>query len=263
TGNFLSPDAAGRLNVPVKKTIPYQLTVVDGTEIGYQNGIIDHSTIPTKTNIEGHCSDTQFDIVEMGSKEAILGMPWIREHNPDIDWKERKITFSRCSCVGKGADSELPVQYREFKDLFENPEDMRALPEHRPWDHEIKLKEGHDLRKQKLRPYNWRNLQLLEEYVKEGIRKGHIRKSDSPIASNMLIAKKKDDPKGRACVDYREVNNATVKDAYPLPTGQYLRDKLGRAKIFTKLDQRNAFGLIRIKPGDEWKTAFVLPSGLY
>jgi hypothetical protein len=42
-----------------------------------------------------------------------------------------------------------------------------------------------------------------------------------------------------------------------------LRDKLSKAKIFTKLDQRNAFNLIRIKEGHEWKYAFVVPSGLY
>jgi hypothetical protein len=48
-----------------------------------------------------------------------------------------------------------------------------------------------------------------------------------------------------------------------LPSAQYLRDKLAKAKIFTKIDQRNAFNLIRIKKGYEWKSAFLVLSGLY
>ena len=78
----------------------------------------------------------------------------------------------------------------------------------------------------------------------------------------MLIARKKGDPKERPCVDYRELNDATIRDVYPLPNAQYLQDKLAEAVEFTVLDQRNAFNLIRIKAGYKYKTAFILPSGL-
>ena len=79
----------------------------------------------------------------------------------------------------------------------------------------------------------------------------------------MLIAKKPGDPDGRPCGDFRGLNDATIRDQYPIPSAQYLRDRLAKAKIFTKIDQRNAFNLIRIKEGHEWKTAVLVPSGLY
>jgi len=74
------------------------------------------------------------------------------------------------------------------------------------------------------------------------------------------------------CVDYRQLNDITIKDAYPLPLISDLRDRLHGAKWFTALDLPDAYNLIRIKKGDEWKTAFrsteghfeylVMPMGL-
>jgi transposase InsO family protein len=158
---------------------------------------------------------------------------------------------------------EIPKPYQGYASLFEDPQDWRALPEHQPWDHEINFKEGFTPPAEKLRHHNPQNLRILEEYRRKGVEKGHIRKSKSPSAVNMLIARKKEDPKGRPCGDYRLTNAGTIRDVYPIPNAQYLRDKLGKAKIYTKLDQRNAFNLIRIAKGQEWKTAFVLPSGLW
>ena len=155
------------------------------------------------------------------------------------------------------------MQYAKYSRLFENPEDFRALPEHQPWDHEINLKEGKNLPTQKLRRHRYDNTRTLEEYAQMALKKGWLRPSKSPVASNMHVAYKKDDPKGRPCGDFRELNEATIRDQYPLPNAQYLRDKLAKAKKFTKLDQRSAFNLIRIKEGHEWMTAVLFPSGLY
>ena len=58
------------------------------------------------------------------------------------------------------------------------------------------------------------------------------------------------------CVDYHGLNKATVKNRYPLPLLSGLLDQLGKAKIFTKIDLQGAYNLVRIKEGDEWKTAF-------
>ena len=91
----------------------------------------------------------------------------------------------------------------------------------------------------------------MDEYVAKALAKGHVRLSKSLAASNILIAAKPDDPKGRPYGDFRRLNDATIRDLYPLPNTDYLRDLLGKAKIFTKLDQRGAFNLIRIKEGHE------------
>ncbi|KAL8411455.1 hypothetical protein RB596_000918 [Gaeumannomyces avenae] len=65
------------------------------------------------------------------------------------------------------------------------------------------------------------------------------------------------------CIDYRPLNEATIKDRYPLPFIDELRDKLGKAKYFTALDLRKAYGLLRIKEGQEWMTAFRTRMGVF
>ena len=60
----------------------------------------------------------------------------------------------------------------------------------------------------------------------------------------------------RTCVDYRAINKLTVKNRCPLPLISETLDRLRSAKVFTKLDLKGAYNLIRIAEGDEWKTAF-------
>src|SRR5205814_3307007 len=60
----------------------------------------------------------------------------------------------------------------------------------------------------------------------------------------------------RLCVDYRGLNRVTIKNRYPLPLISEMLDRLRSGKVFTKIDLRGAYNLVRIRPGDEWKTAF-------
>ena len=64
-------------------------------------------------------------------------------------------------------------------------------------------------------------------------------------------------------MDYRALNDITVKNSYPLPLINELQDKLQGKKWFTKFDIPGAFNRIRMKKGDEWKTAFRTREGLY
>ncbi|QRW24326.1 Retrotransposable element Tf2 protein [Rhizoctonia solani] len=82
------------------------------------------------------------------------------------------------------------------------------------------------------------------------------------MASPILFVKKKNG-KLRMCVDYRRLNSMTKKNAYPLPLPQNLIEKLQGAKIFSKFDLRAGYNLVRIKEGDEWKTAFKTKYGLF
>ena len=85
--------------------------------------------------------------------------------------------------------------------------------------------------------------------------KGFIRKSESPAGFPILFVPEKDG-KLRLCVDYRRLNDITVKNRYLLPNISELQDRLSGAKFFTALDLRGAYNLIRMKKGEEWKTAF-------
>jgi hypothetical protein len=67
----------------------------------------------------------------------------------------------------------------------------------------------------------------------------------------------------RLCVDYRALNAITKKNRYPLPLIEETLRQVAGARYFTRLDLRSAFNLIRIKAGDEWKTAFRTRYGLF
>ena len=87
------------------------------------------------------------------------------------------------------------------------------------------------------------------------MKKGFIRKSTLLAGYPILFALKKDG-KLRLCVDYRQLNSITVKNRYTLPRSTELMDRFQGAKVFSKLDLRSAYNLIRMKEGEEWKTAF-------
>ncbi len=99
-------------------------------------------------------------------------------------------------------------------------------------------------------------------YIEEELTKGFIRPSTSPASAGFFFVKKKDGGL-RPCIDYRGLNDITVKFRYPLPLVPSSLEQLRQAKYFTKLDLRCAYNLIRIKDGDEWKTAFSTSTGHY
>lgn len=157
--------------------------------------------------------------------------------------------------------ARIPQEYRQYDKLFKEELDT-GLPEHSQWDHEIPLKEGAQLRFSKVYPTNPEQQEALGEYIKKNLAIKFIRPSTSPVGYPVLFVPKKNG-KPRLCVDYRHLNDNTIKNRYPLPLIPELRDKLYGAEWFTALDLKGAYNLIRIKEGDEWKTAFRTRYGLY
>jgi hypothetical protein len=105
-------------------------------------------------------------------------------------------------------------------------------------------------------------LKALDEYLEEGLKRSTLRRSEAPAACSFFFIDKKDG-KLRPVQDYRPLNDITVKNAAPIPLIPELVDKLLGARYFTKLDVRWGYNNIRIREGDEWKTAFKTPRGLY
>ncbi|KAH9273590.1 hypothetical protein BASA83_003919 [Batrachochytrium salamandrivorans] len=91
--------------------------------------------------------------------------------------------------------------------------------------------------------------------------KGFIRNSSSPHGAPCFFVKQKD--KLRLCMDYRGLNKNTVKDRNPIPLISELLRTLSTGKIFTTLDLRGAYNLLRIKEGDESKTSFITKYGQF
>ena len=104
--------------------------------------------------------------------------------------------------------------------------------------------------------------QEVETHVSDMLRGGVIEPSTSPWASAIVLVKKKDGST-RFCVDYRRLNNFTIKDAYPLPRIDESLDQLSGAQWFSTLDMNSGYWQIELDPADKHKTAFVTRQGLY
>lgn len=154
----------------------------------------------------------------------------------------------------------IPAEYRMYDKLFQEELDTK-IPEHSNWDHEIKLTDD-NVPFQKIYSLNEKELTELRGYIDDGLRKGHIRQSTSPAGAPMMFVPKKNG-KLRPVIDFRRLNALTIKDRTPLPLITELKDRLQGKQIFTALDLKGAYNLIRIKEGDEWKTAFRTKFGLF
>ncbi|KAH9429770.1 hypothetical protein MCOR02_000003 [Pyricularia oryzae] len=141
----------------------------------------------------------------------------------------------------------LPETIREFADVF-SPQEAEKLPPHRPSDHHIPLIEGKTPPFGPLYAMSREELITLKEWLTAELKKGFIRPSSSPVASPVLFVKKQGGGL-RFCVDYRALNNITVKDRYPLPLIRETLNNLAGMKFFSKIDIVSAFNNIRIKKG--------------
>jgi len=143
----------------------------------------------------------------------------------------------------------LPEEYQEYRDIF-STQKAKLLPEHRPYDLAIQIKGD------KIPPlgpiYSLSALELktLQEFLEENIKTGIICPSKSPCGAPVLFVKKKDGTLC-LCVDYHGLNRMTRKDRYLIPLLNDLLDAPRKARIYSKIDLKSAYHLVRIAKGDE------------
>ncbi|KAK8916810.1 hypothetical protein KSP39_PZI022605 [Platanthera zijinensis] len=154
---------------------------------------------------------------------------------------------------------DLAHLLENFSDIFQTP---GGVPPARHCDHKIPLQNPNTV--VKVRPYRYPHCQKTEidRMVEDMLSQGLIRPSTSSFSSPVLLIKKKDGT-WRFCVDYRALNAATTRDAFPMPTADELFDELHGAALFSKLDLQSGYHQVRMHPDDIHKTAFRTPQGLY
>ncbi len=198
-----------------------------------------------------------------------LGRPWLSQHSPIVRWESSEILQWSESCFQNSLSNvpvppvchsslqvnstvveshepleqhSIPSDYPAFQNVF-SKQTATQLPPHQPWDCVIERK-------------------AMEDYIQEVLQQRFIRPSTSPATSSFFFVGKKDGGL-RPCIDYRTLNAHTVKLPYPLPLVPAALEELHGARIFSKLDLRSVYNLVRIREGDEWKTGFITPSGHY
>jgi hypothetical protein len=204
--------------------------------------------------------------------DVILGMNWLAQHKAILNTNLRTIRLSYgheevllsipvailAKPFGRVYEAIMPeIQdipvVCEFLDVF--PEDLPGLPPERDVEFVIELKP--DTTPISRRSYQMppNDLAELKTQLQDLLEKGFIQPSLSPWGCPAIFVKKKDQTL-RICVDYRPLNEVTIKNKYPLPRIDILFDQLTRARVFSKIDLRSGYHQIRIRREDIPKTAF-------
>jgi hypothetical protein len=193
-------------------------------------------------------------------------MDWLSKHKVLIDCAKKSVKFTtpegkemefvaeqvvtakgvanhvRVNQLDASPGSEVPV-VTEFPNVF--PEELPGMPPDRDIEFVIELKPG-TTPIYKI-PYRMATPELaeLKEHIKKLLQKEFIRPSSSPWGAPVIFVPKKDGTQ-RLCVDYRALNEVTVKNKYLLPRIDDLFDQLHGAYVFSKIDLRSGYHQLKI-----------------
>ncbi|OAV86142.1 hypothetical protein PTTG_30057 [Puccinia triticina 1-1 BBBD Race 1] len=197
------------------------------------------------------CSQVTLYLTKLASANIILGNSWLKNtglfvggSNCDVVMYDSVQEICVADC------NEAKVLTQEFADVFVT-ESLARLPPHRgQFDCKVNLKEGAIPPFGKM--YNLSKLERdeLKTYVDDNLAKGFIRLSSSSAAAPIFYVKV-EGKANRPCVDYRILNNMTVRDSYPLPVIAHLLNNLQGCKFLSKIDLKAAFNLLRVADGHE------------
>lgn len=116
--------------------------------------------------------------------------------------------------------------------------------------------------KQRVRPIHPSDYEAVRLHLQELKDANIICESESPFASPIVIVKKKNGAI-RLCIDYRKLNNQTIKDAYALPNIEEMFSALTGSKWFSVMDLKAGYYQVEVEEEDKYKTAFVTPMGFW
>jgi hypothetical protein len=224
--------------------------------------------------------DFPSNLILLDSKgiDIILGMDWLSKYNRVIQCARKVVKLTKKDgtsvefvvMVQSGPDSKLNQTkaialedirvVQDFSSVFS--EELPGMPPDRDIEFLIELLPGTPPISK--RPYRMPMNELVElkKQIAELQAKGFIWPSSSPWGAPVLFMEKKDGTQ-RMCVDYRSVNEVTIKNKYPLPRIEDLFDQLKEASIFSKIDLRSGYHQLKIRESDILKTVFHTRYGLY
>lgn len=276
--NFISSTFVTHHGLPIAMlSSPINLQLADGSV-----STISHSTVALTLQIGQHLETITFLITDL-SRSAILGYPWLSKHNPTIDWSSKSLLFNPSSSIAishiesakfselvypnfsetTSAAGLLPQKIIDrYSDVFSKTNASLLAP-HRPgFDFAINLEPSHFPPSSKVYNLTGDERIAMKKWLDENLANGFIKSSHSPYAAPCFFIKKKSGEL-RLCMDYRKLNNITVKTRYPLPLISEIIRAVSAGNIFTALDLRGAYNLLRVREGDEHKLSFITNYGQY
>ncbi|XP_072771297.1 uncharacterized protein KIAA0040 homolog isoform X2 [Nerophis lumbriciformis] len=214
---------------------PIRAKALDGKELF----VITHVTELIRINIKDHEEKIRLYLFKAASHTLILGLPWLFQHNPQIDWRTGEIKAWGKDCIDcfMGAthkksvaqlnlfsanpttESEypdlksVPPCYHQLREAFSKTKAM-SLPPHRPYDCAIDLISGSNIPKGRLYSVSGPERTAMKEYLTASLKAGLIRPSSSPAGAGFFFVGKKDGSL-RPCIDYSPLNDITIKKTVP------------------------------------------------
>jgi hypothetical protein len=263
THNFVDVDIAARAGLQFHAVAGLRVAMANNDRISSPRGCK-----ALWITVGGEPFDVDIHGLALSSFDVVLDVQWLESLGPILwDFTNRTIAFVRNgrrvkwtvagttsptpSITAASADL-LPDFLQEFMSLFQDP---TGLPPQRQWPHCICLLPG--TAPVAVRPYRYAHLQKveLEKQCARMLVQGVIRPSSSAFSAPVILIKKADDS-WRLCVDYRALNEKTIKDKFPIPVVEELLNELHGAQFFTKLDLCSGYHQVRMHPDDVEKTVF-------
>ena len=247
---------------------------------------------------DGRPLEHEIEVLDTNNRVVILGRRFLaRYKNTTFDWENMRVRLGGCwkislaaarggyaatraeimqTEMGKEGDSlearfdiNAKLSPREetairkvlsrWKDVFaENPKSSREIG---TAEHVITLLDERPIRSRPLRVSPEIEAEVSKQ-IDEMLENGIIRPSSSSWATRVILVKKKDGTH-RFSVDYRDLNDVTKRDAYPMPDPRDVFDRMGGATVFSTLDGASAYWSVPVKEKHREFTAFVSIRGQF